>query len=111
MFLVFGHASGGKFSYDIFGWGGVVLCCVKCVAMARVGLVSVVLVGIYGDSVTRRLWRDSPFWEIFVAYVFHAGLDSAVTRFYHRNGVVEWGSTPGDHLFPDGGRINVVAFG
>jgi hypothetical protein len=73
--------------------------------------VSVILVGIHGDRVTRRLWRDSPFWEIFVAYVYQAGFDLAVTRFFYLNGVVEWGSTPGDHLFPDGGRINVVAFG
>ena len=86
------------------------LWCVKNVAMARAGLVTVVLMGICGDSVTRRLWRDSPFREIFVAYVYHAGLDPEVTRFFHMEGEIEWGSTPGDHLFPDGGRINVVDF-
>jgi hypothetical protein len=96
---------GGSLSYELW------LCCAKCVAMARVGLVSVVLVGFHGDSVTRCLWRDSPFREIFVAYVYQAGFDPAVTRFFYLNGVIEWGSTPGDRLFPDGGRIHVVTFG
>ena len=105
MFPFYGHASGGKLSYDIWLW------CAKCVAMARTGLVFVVLVGIHGNSVMRRLWRDSHFWEIFLAYVNQAGFDPAVTRFFHLNSVVEWGSTPGDHLFPDEGRIDVVAFG
>ena len=71
---------------------------------------SFILVGIHGDRVTRRLRRDSPFRMIFVAYVDRAGCDPAVTRFFHRNGVVGLDSTPGDHEFPDGGRINVVSF-
>jgi hypothetical protein len=79
--------------------------------MSRVGLLSVVLVGYPGDSVTRRLRRDTPFREIFVAYVCLAGLDLALTRFYYHNGEVQWGSTPGDLLFPDGGRIHVVSYG
>ena len=61
------------------------------IVMAREGLVSVILVGIHGNSVTRRL--------------------RVVTRFFHLNGVVEWDSTLEDHKFPDGGRIDVVAFG
>ena len=109
--LGLGQASGGKFSYELFGCVGTLLCCAKCVVMARVGLLSVNLVGNHGGSVTRRLRRDSPFREIFFAYVFQAGLDPALTRFYHLNGEVGWGSTPGDHLFPDGGRIHVVSFG
>ena len=96
---------GGSLPYELC------LCCAKCVAMARVCLMSVVLVGTHGDSVTRRLWRDSPFREIFVAYVYQAGFDPEVTRFFYLNGVIEWGSTPGDCLFPDGGRIHVVTFG
>ena len=95
----------------LFGWVGALLCCANCVVMARVGLLSVILVGNRGDIVTRRLRRDSPFREIFVAYVCQAGLDPALTRFFHQNGEVGWGSTPGDHLFPDGGRIHVVSFG
>ena len=84
--------------------------CVEYVAMARAGLVTVVLVGIHGHSVTRRLWCNLHFQTIFVAYVSQAGLDPDVTRFFYLNGLLEWGSTPGDHLFPDGGRINVVLF-
>ena len=76
------------------------MCFAYRVAMAREGLVSVILVGIHGDSVMRRLWRDSPFRMIFVAYVDRAGCDPAVTRFFHLNGVVEWDSTPEDHEFP-----------
>ncbi len=87
------------------------LWCVKNVAMARAGLVTVVLVGICGDSVTRRLRRDYPFREIFVAYVNRAGLDPEVTRFFHMEGEIFWGSTLGELLFPDGGRIHVVDFG
>ncbi len=94
-------------SYPMILW----LWCVKYVAMARAGLVTVVLVGIHGDSVTRRLWRDSHFWTIFVAYVSQAGLDPDVTSFFYLNGLLEWGSTPGDYLLPDGGRINVLSFG
>jgi len=108
--LVLGHASGGKLSY-IFGWVGTLLSCSNYVAMARVLLVSVVLVGPHGDSVTRRLRRDSPFREIFVAYVYQAGIDPEVTRFFYLDGVIGWGSTPGDHMFPDGGRIHVLTFG
>ena len=76
MFPFYGHASGGKLSYDIWLW------CAKYVAMARAGLVTVVLVGIHGDSVTRRLRRDLHFRMIFVAYVNQAGLDPSVTRFF-----------------------------
>ena len=94
-------------SYPMIFW----LWCVKYVAMARVGLVTVILVGIHGDSETRRLWRDSHFRTIFVAYVNQAGLDPDVTRFFYLNGVLEWGLTPDDYLFPDGGRINIVSFG
>ncbi len=72
---------------------------------------TVVLVGIHGDSETRRLRRDLHFRTIFVAYVNQAGLDLEVTRFFYLSGVLEWGLTPGDYLFPDGGRINVVSFG
>ena len=39
------------------------------VAMSREGLVSILLVGLNGDIETRRLWRDSVFFEIFAAYV------------------------------------------
>ena len=98
MFPFYGHASGGKLSTDIWLW------CAKYVAMARAGLVTVVLVGIHGDSVTRRLRRDSHFRMIFVAYVNQAGLDPSVTRFFYLNGLLEWGLTPGDYLFPDGGK-------
>ena len=72
---------------------------------------SIVLVGLNGNIETRRLWRESTFFEIFAAYVDRAGYDPAVTRFYHLNGVVEWDSTPEDHELSNGGRINVVAFG
>ena len=82
-----------------------------CVAMARKVLVLFLLVGFNGKSVTRRLWRESPFCVIFAAYVDRAGYDQAVTRFFYLNGVVEWDSTPEDHKLPDGGRINVVTFG
>ena len=78
--------------------------------MAREGLVSVILVGIHGDSVTRCLRRDSAFRMIFVAYVDWAGCDRAVTRFFHLNSVVEWDSTPEDHDFPNGGRVDAVVF-
>ena len=71
---------------------------------------SFILVGIHGDRVTRRLRRDSPFRMIFVAYVDRAGCDLAVTRFFHRNGVIGLDSTPREHEFPDGGRINAVCF-
>ena len=84
---------------------------VYSVAMSREGLVSIVLVGLNGDIETRRLRRDSVFFGIFAAYVDRAGYDPAVTRFYHLNGVVEWDSTPAEHELPNGGRINVVAFG
>ena len=94
-------------SYPMIFW----LWCVENLAMARAGLVTVVLVGIHGDSVTRRLRRDSPFREIFVAYVNRAGLDPEVTRFFHMEGEIFWGSTPGELLFPDGGTIHVVNFG
>ena len=69
------------------------------------------LVGFNGKSVTRRLWRESPFRVIFAAYVDRAGYDRGGARFFYLNGVVEWDSTPEDHKLPNGGRINVVSFG
>ena len=81
------------------------------VTMARVDLVSFVLVGVNSESVTRRLRQETPFCVIFGAYVGQFGYSQAVTRFYYLNGVVEWGTTPKDHRIPDGGRINVVLFG
>ena len=83
---------------------------VYSVAMLREGLVSIVLVGLNGNIETRRLWRDSVFFEIFAAYVSQAGYDPEVTRFYHLNSVVEWDSKPADHKFSNEGRINVVGF-
>ena len=72
---------------------------------------SIVLAGLNGNIETRRLWRDSVFFEIFSAYVGRVGYDPAVTRFYHLNSVVEWDSTPADHEFSDEGQIYVVGFG
>ena len=69
---------GGKLSYNIW-LRRHLLCFAYRVAMVREDLVSVILVGIHGDSVTRRLWRDSPFQMIFVAYVDRAGCDPVVT--------------------------------
>ena len=66
----------------IFGRGNNVLAFAYCVAMAREGLVSFVLVGFNGESVTRRLRRETPFRVIFRAYVGHFGYDQAVTRFF-----------------------------
>ena len=51
------------------------------IAMAREGLVSIILVGLNGNIETRRLWRESTFFEIFAAYVDRAGYDPEVTRF------------------------------
>ena len=60
-----------------------------CVAMAREGLVSFVLVGFNRESVTRRLRREAPFRVIFGAYVGQCGYDQAVTRFFYLYGVVD----------------------
>ena len=113
-FLFFGYASGGKLCYyTIFAEmvHAAAAGFVYSVAMSREGLVLIVLVGLNGDIETRRLWRDSVFFEIFAAYVDRAGYDPAVTRFYHLNSVVEWDSTPADHEISNKGRINVVGFG
>ena len=59
------------------------------VAMAREGLVPIFLVGLNGNIETRRLWCDSAFFEIFLAYVHQIGYDPALTRFFHLNSVVE----------------------
>ena len=48
---------------------------------------------------------------IFEAYVDQVGYNQAVNRFFYLKGVVDWDSVPEDHRLPDGGRINVVAFG
>ena len=48
---------------------------------------------------------------IFEAYVGQVGYDQVVTRFFYLNGVVDWDLGPEDYGLPDGGRINVVAFG
>ena len=80
------------------------------VAMVREGLVSFGLVGVNGESETRRLRRKTPFCVIFGAYVGRFGYDRAVTRFFYLNGVVKWDTTPEDHRLPDGGPIHVVLF-
>ena len=101
---------GGSFCYDI-GLDGTVLAVAYCVAMARDGLVSFVLVGFNGKSVTRRLQQDAPFCVIFGAYVSWFGYDQALTRFLYLNGVIGWDTAPEDCGLLDGGRISVVAFG
>ena len=70
-----------------------------------------VLVVFNGKSVTRRLQQDAHFRVIFEAYVDQFGYDQVVTRFFYLNGVVDWDSGPKDHQLPNGGRVNVVAFG
>ena len=84
---------------------------VYSVAMSQEGLVSIVLVGLNGDIETRRLQRDTVFFEIFSAYAYWVGYAPATTWFYHLNSVVEWDLALADHGFLDEGRINVVVFG
>ena len=98
--LFFGYASGGKLCYyTIFAETVHNAGFVYRVAMLREGLVSIVLVGLNGNIETRRLWRDSVFFEIFSAYVDWVWYDPSVTRFYHCNSVVEWVLSPADHGF------------
>ena len=83
----------------------------NCVAIAREGIVSFVLVGANSKPVARFLQQESPFHVIVWAYVNRLGYDCAVTRFFYLNAVVDWDSTPKDHSRSYGGRINVVLFG
>jgi hypothetical protein len=80
--------------------------------MLRGGLVTILLVGVDGDTVTCRLRPDTVFFEIFSAYACRAGCAPATTRFYYHNSVVEWDLALADHGFlAFTGRVHVVAFG
>ncbi len=72
--LFFVYASGGKLCYYYLLRRYTLLGFVYSVAMSREGLVSIVLVGLNGDIETRRLRRDSVFFEIFAAYVDRVGM-------------------------------------
>ena len=52
-------------------------------AMPLEGLVTILLVGVGGDTVVCRLRPDTAFFEIFSAYAHRAGLSPATTRLYH----------------------------
>jgi hypothetical protein len=79
--------------------------------MSREGLVTILLVGVDGDTMTCRLRPDTVFFETFSAYAYRAGCAPATTPFYYRNSVVEWDSALADHGFLAELRVHVVAFG
>ena len=101
----------GSFYVEI-GWVATVPASIlSCVAMARERIVLFILDGSNSKIVARGLWRDCPFGHIFGDCVIRMGYNVAVTRFFQRNALVRWASTPGDINLVDGGRINVVSFG